>query len=92
MNTVKVDSNECEFTALEGNTLYRIAVTAIDGNDISEPSAFAYVTILPTGIDAVITDSEDVQLFDLLGRKVDNPTKGIYIIRNGNSTKKIMVK
>lgn len=92
VSTVKVDNNECKFTALEGNTLYRIAVTAIDGNDISEPSAFAYVTILPTGIDAVVTDGGKVQIFDLLGRKVDNPTKGVYIIRNGNSTKKIMVK
>lgn len=92
ISTVKTDSNEYKFTSLEGNTLYRICVKAVDGNDVSAPSEFVYVTILPTGIDAVIADGEKVQIFDLLGRSVENPVKGIYIIRDGNSTKKIIVK
>ena len=40
-----------------------------------------------TMIKEVVTSAEDV-IFDLLGRKVENPTKGIYII-NG---KKVLVK
>ena len=42
-----------------------------------------------TGIDEVESESEMVKtIYDLLGRKVENPSKGIYII-NG---KKVLVK
>ena len=44
-----------------------------------------------TGIDEIVNDSNDAAvegIFDLMGRKVENPTKGIYII-NG---KKVLVK
>lgn len=44
-----------------------------------------------TGIDEVVNDSNDAAvegIFDLMGRKVENPTKGIYIV-NG---KKVLVK
>lgn len=52
------------------------------------------------GIDNVISDSNpsidindpDVEIFNLQGMKVINPTSGIYICRKGNIVKKIVVK
>ena len=44
-----------------------------------------------TGIDEIVNDSNDAAvegIFDLMGRKVENPTQGIYIV-NG---KKVLVK
>ncbi len=92
VTTVTADSNVYKFTSLEANTLYRICVRAVDGNDVSEASEFVYVTILPTGIDAVVTDGPVMQIFDFLGRRVEKPSKGVYIIRSGNSVKKVMIK
>ena len=41
-----------------------------------------------TGIDAIRKDAEDGKVYDLNGRQVKNPRKGVYII-NG---KKVLVK
>ena len=41
-----------------------------------------------TGIDAVVTECEENVYYDLSGRRVENPTRGIYIV-NG---KKLLVK
>jgi len=46
------------------------------------------------GISDVIADCDrgSVEYFDLLGHRVVNPGKGLYIIRRGTETKKIIIK
>lgn len=46
------------------------------------------ITYVPTGITDVVVDNEPSVIYDLMGRKVLNPVKGLYIV-NG---KKIYVK
>lgn len=93
--TVSVAYTKYVFWGLEGNTMYRVRVSAVDGNNVSEPSEYLYVTLLETGVEAVLGDDtlESAKIFDLQGRCVENPTKeGVYIIRNGNSIKKVVIK
>ena len=51
---------------------------------------FFFVNDLPTAINSVVQDKEETQpiYYDLNGRVVENPSKGIYII-NG---KKVYIK
>lgn len=94
ISTVTVATTKYVFSGLEGCTMYRIRVSAVDGNKTSDPSEFVYVTLLQTGIDAVVAGDEisGIQIYDLQGRSIKNPEKGIYIIRSGNVTKKVLVK
>lgn len=53
--------------------------------------------LVPAGIGAVVRDSGDdssiqAEYFDLMGRHVANPSKGIYILRRGAYAEKVMVK
>lgn len=94
VSTVTTTTPKYVFSGLEGSTMYRIRVSAVDGDKVSDPSEFVYVTLLQTGIDAVVggNDLSNVQMFDLQGRSIKNPAKGIYIIRSGRTTKKVLVK
>ena len=94
VSTVTTATPKYVFSGLEGSTMYRIRVSAVDGDKVSDPSEFVYVTLLQTGIDAVVggNDLSNVQMFDLQGRSIKNPAKGIYIIRSGRTTKKVLVK
>ncbi len=47
---------------------------------------------MATGVEDVVEDANaPVEYYDLTGRRVDNPTKGIYIKKVGNRTQKIML-
>lgn len=46
-----------------------------------------------SGIGSVAADSEaDAVIYDLTGRRVDNPATGIYIRRQGNTTSKVVIR
>lgn len=94
VSTVTTDTPKYAFSGLEGSTMYRARVSAVDGDKVSDPSEYVYVTLLQTGIDAVVggNDLSTVQMFDLQGRSIENPTKGVYIMRSGRVTKKVLVK
>ncbi|MDE5628342.1 MAG: hypothetical protein K2I69_02155 [Muribaculaceae bacterium] len=52
------------------------------------------------GVENIVSDSNgsidisdpDVEIFNLQGIKVSNPTRGIYICRKGNMVKKIIIR
>lgn len=53
------------------------------------PSLYAPAT---TGVETVEEVNTPVEYFNLQGVRVANPEQGIYIVRKGNSVKKVMVK
>ena len=48
--------------------------------------------ILTTGIDDIIVNEEPVEYYNLQGIKVDNPSKGIFIKKQGNKATKVYMK
>ena len=47
---------------------------------------------LVTGIENISVDSEEPLYFDLLGRRVENPAPGIYIVIQGNRKYKTLIR
>lgn len=48
-----------------------------------------------SGIDSVISDNDDnapVHFYDLMGRKVENPSKGLYIRVQGGTARKVIIQ
>jgi hypothetical protein len=71
-------------SAANGNVAANKAYYVGNGNaDVLELSEVA------TGISNVVTDSENVKLYDLNGREVKAPVRGIYVTSNGQ---KVLVK
>ncbi len=71
-------------SAANGNIAANKAYYVGSGNaDVLELSEVA------TGISTVVTDSENVKLYDLNGREVKAPVRGIYVTSNGQ---KVFVK
>lgn len=93
VETVETSTNNHKFENLESGAKYRYSVTATDGIKITDSSEFAYVTLLATGIDSVLSD-EDINgvYYDLTGRMVENPSNGIYLIKKGNKVQKVFIK
>lgn len=69
---------------------YTYVVTAVFGDEESNISnlSTAIVTESLSGIDNIYTDDEELVIYDLMGRRLDQPVKGINII-NG---KKVIIK
>lgn len=44
------------------------------------------------GVDSIILEQVKTEYFDLQGRKVNNPSSGIYIVKSGKTVKKVFVK
>lgn len=52
-----------------------------------------YYDVIEAGVtDTVISDSAPVEYYNLLGIRVENPTPGLYIRRQGNTVAKVLVK
>lgn len=50
-------------------------------------------TFVPSGISSILNGAEgQLEFYNLQGVKVSNPQKGIYILKNGNETKKVVIK
>lgn len=78
----------------QGSTIEMVANGTFDSDDISNWSVLSWtgqtlaVDKETTSIHPIFTDTTDRQVFyDLEGRRIDNPTKGLYIIRG----KKVMI-
>ncbi|MDE6157970.1 MAG: hypothetical protein K2F78_07485, partial [Muribaculaceae bacterium] len=70
----------------------------IFGDDGERPANEAFELVLPpalTGVETVESASASAataEYFDLSGRRVKNPTAGIYIVRRGSSVTKEVVR
>ena len=88
------------FTALEANATYVFTVTAVDDGETSLSSDEIFVTLSDnsTGISAVqafgsTNDAScETRVYDLLGREMPATgiPHGVYIIKNGDKTRKII--
>lgn len=45
-----------------------------------------------SAVEEISEDSADAEYYDLTGVKVNEPGKGLYIVRRNGKTKKVMVK
>lgn len=64
-----------------------ITAETIDGSNLS-----ATCTIdVYSDIEALLRDSEDVEYYDLNGFRVENPTRGIYIVKQGDFVRKVFI-
>ena len=64
------------------------ANTAFVMSDNSDMNEFYQLNIVPVGIEDITSTKEEKEIYDLSGRRVVNPTKGLYI-SNG---KKVLIK
>lgn len=71
-----------------GSTFYTGTLPHFMGSWTSAMAIEEYVPAVPEGIETVTGDAENEAIYDLMGRKVENPQRGIYIV-NG---KKVLVK
>ena len=67
-----------------GNRVYRVAGTyKVSGSNKS--LGIIYLTFKDTGIDAVISDTESAEYYNLQGLRVENPQKGQLLIKKSGS-------
>ena len=83
------------FTALEPDVTYLYSVAGVAGGIVSRPSEQIEVTLVQaTGIsETAVKDADDgpVAIYDLSGRRLSSaPSHGIYIIKKGDSVKKVI--
>lgn len=79
----------------DGGATFRIRVYKVVEDDITtDPQFYFDVTFGEnTAVDAVEIDgNQPVEYFDLQGRKVLNPAKGLYILRQGDKTVKKIIR
>lgn len=72
----------------------RYTVTAVDaaGNETAESNAVLYN--VPSGVDDITVDAADtdVRYYDLQGRRVLNPERGLYLRRSAAGTEKAVIR
>ncbi len=87
-----------EYTLVDGVTTFHGNFTNIMCVMTNEkfPSLYLmtnFINVTGSGLEEIeISGSEPVEYFNLQGIKVENPTSGIYIRRQGSKTDKILVK
>lgn len=83
------------FSDYETATLYIPRGTFFNYWKVSPWNKFKYIQedSSMSSIDAITTDDTDtpIQYFDLTGRQVENPNPGIYILKQGNITRKVII-
>ncbi len=73
--------------------VYRVQAVSFDGAVSRMSRAVELTTPVSDGLPSVSSESrQNVEYFDIHGRKVDVPSAGIYIRRIGNEVTKILVK
>lgn len=90
-NTHTHGNTEFLFSGLEPATTYGLQITATKGSETSMASAEHTIITLTesAGVHDIFVDiNSDTTIYDLQGRKVNNPAKGLYI-KNG---KKVVVR
>lgn len=76
-----------QFLKLDGGTV-KAGKAALRVKKGTEANALSFRFGGTTMVEQMLKENKDVEIYDLLGRKVENATKGIYIIGG----KKVMVK
>ena len=85
---IELLSNLCARVVVLREGVATIEVSTIDGTGLT---ATCIVNIY-SHVNKVITDSEEVEYYDLGGLRVAYPSKGIYIVRQGQNVKKVVLK
>ena len=81
-----IDNVSAKITVLREGVA-TITATTIDGSNLS-----AICTIdVYSDIEALLRDSANVEYYDLNGFRVENPTRGIYIVKCGDIVHKVFV-
>ena len=81
-----VNTGECDRVAKIPNRHSYCAIW-IDGDDPSDNANTGVGTINPDE-----TGTFETEIYNLNGQRVMNPTPGIYLIKNGNEVKKVIIK
>ena len=57
-------------------------------NEVANAGSLYYADFTTTGISDIVTDNTETAIYDLCGRRVVNPQKGIYVVGG----KKVVMK
>ena len=87
-NNVSVGNITLEVPA-ESVSLYQIADTWKDFGTITAVSSASRSEA--SGIDVILADGDEVEYYNLQGVRVMNPSKGLYIKREGGKTSKVIL-
>ena len=92
ITTYSSDTNSCTFTNMDTNKRYVFRVRALgEENTYSQWSAEQTFEFGATAIIDINRDANaPVRYFDLSGREVDASARGVIIIKQGNTTKKVV--
>ena len=76
-----------------GNTVYDYQITKL-GSALSLDHIFLYVPVAGASVDRLEADGADTEVvyYDLMGRKVQNPTSGLYIAKSSAGARKVLIK
>lgn len=76
-----------------GESVYSYEITKL-GSALSLDHIFFYVPDEGAGVENIAVDAEEtvMGIYDLNGRRVENPGKGIYIIKTNLGSRKMLVK
>lgn len=75
-----------------GESIRPVTITAL-GTALAIESIFFYVPNTTAISDVMANDGNDIQtVYDLSGRRIDNPATGVYIVKTAKGTKKIIMK
>ncbi|MBQ5750976.1 MAG: Ig domain-containing protein, partial [Bacteroidaceae bacterium] len=73
-------------------TVLREGVATITAETIDGSNLSATCTIdVYSDIEALLRDSENVEYYDLNGFRVENPSRGIYIVKYGDIVRKVFI-
>lgn len=81
-----------KFQSAIPGTQYIAVAGFINGNKFVQISNIVSFTIGVSGIETVETIEGDVEYFNLQGIPVENPGKGIYLRRKGNTCTKVVIR
>ena len=82
---------------MQNREYLRVAVYLLDGDVVVNANQFKVPAMPGTGVGRVLAndsaDSEPAEYFTLQGVKVDRPSSaGVYIVRRGNKTEKVLIR
>ena len=66
-----------------------ITATTTDGSNLSASCIINVEELDAVG--KILADAEDGEYYDLSGRRVVEPTNGIYIVKQGNTVRKVVI-
>ena len=100
VSTVTTAETNYEFKNLEEGASYLYRVKASDGDASSDFSDYMEVALLPTGIDDIVADGDNCEIYRVDGVKVYGGykagmpvlQKGVYVVVTATGVRKIVIK